>query len=533
MARFLYNLILMSISGSLMYLLGTMVSRLMKKRYSTWHYALLVSAALILVLPVQAVFTIPKIVNVEISHNVSAAVRSMDNGMTGIEPLKLLFALWLTVALIYGLFTAVSYYRSYRSIKTVSQEMFSEDILRVYNEVREQLGVNRNISVMTSEYLPSPLLFGIVKPIIVIPDREFKREELRLIFAHELIHYKHRDLIIKLIAAAAVSIHWFNPLVYLLRGSMNEGCELCCDESVLRYIALDDKKDYGRLLISIIEHSSKCRYSFTTAMASPKENIKTRLTKIAEFKRTSRIIKLVGVMAAVSMTVCSVTAFGFSSAREILPEKVSEFIEDAVTKPLVTDAPASSEEPAAVIDYPEQIQRTRESAKVNGNNDNQYSEPVQAEVGEHTQMPEPRQTEQVVETAEATAQPGAADKPHYDINNLSSADLSNESVIFSASFTEKGETIESCHIFTSETDTTMSVYSSSGSISVMDADTNEMIYDGSGSEEKTARVPVKAGQRCSLSITATEEGESEAEVYAYGSSADFTVDAEQQKVREE
>lgn len=223
MARFLYNLILMSISGSLMYLLGTMVSRLMKKRYSTWHYALLVSAALILVLPVQAVFTIPKIVNVEISHNVSAAVRSMDNGMTGIEPLKLLFALWLTVALIYGLFTAVSYYRSYRSIKTVSQEMFSEDILRVYNEVREQLGVNRNISVMTSEYLPSPLLFGIVKPIIVIPDREFKREELRLIFAHELNHYKHRDLIIKLIAAAAVSIHWFNPLVYLLRGSMNEG----------------------------------------------------------------------------------------------------------------------------------------------------------------------------------------------------------------------------------------------------------------------------------------------------------------------
>lgn len=136
MARFLYNLILMSISGSLMYLLGTMVSRLMKKRYSTWHYALLVSAALILVLPVQAVFTIPKIVNVEISHNVSAAVRSMGSGMT-IEPLKLLFALWLAIALIYGLFTAVSYHRSYRGIKAVSHETRSEDILRVYDEVRE------------------------------------------------------------------------------------------------------------------------------------------------------------------------------------------------------------------------------------------------------------------------------------------------------------------------------------------------------------------------------------------------------------
>lgn len=528
MARFLYNLILMSISGSLMYLLGTMVSRLMKKRYSTWHYALLVSAALILVLPVQAVFTIPKIVNVEISHNVSAAVRIMGSGMT-IEPLKLLFALWLAIALIYGLFTAVSYHRSYRGIKAVSHETRSEDILRVYDEVREQLGVNRNISVMTSGYLPSPLLFGIIKPAIVIPDRGFKREELKLIFAHELIHYKHKDLIIKLIAAAAVSIHWFNPLVYLLRGSMNESCELCCDESVLRYMALDDRKDYGRLLISIIEHSSKRRYSFTTAMASPKENIKTRLIRIAEFKRTSRIIKLAGVMAAVSMAVCSVTALGFSSAREILPENVSEFIEDAVTKPVVTEAP--SEEPAEVIDHPEKMQKTSE--KVNGNNEKRYSEPVKAEAGEYVETSEPQQTEQVVETAEATAQPQATDKPHYDVKNMSSADLSNESVTFSASFNEKGETIESCHIFTSETDTTMSVYSSSGSISVVDADTNEIIYDGSGSEEKTARVPVKAGQRCSLSITATEEGESEAEVYAYGSGADIKSDTEQQEVREE
>ena len=97
----------------------------------------------------------------------------------------------------------------------------------------------------------SPLLFGIFKPMIIIPKNSFTYDELVMIMSHELMHYKHRDLLIKLVASVGVCVHWFNPVSYFLSKSLNSACELCCDESVLDMLDLDDKKEYGLSLIHI------------------------------------------------------------------------------------------------------------------------------------------------------------------------------------------------------------------------------------------------------------------------------------------
>lgn len=507
MVRFLYNLLLMSISGSVMYLLGLTVRSVTKGRFSCWYYALLVTAAMLLIVPMQAVFTIPKLVNIEISQSVSRSV--YNAGMlaehTAISPMALICLAWLTVSVICVTLTAAKYMRSYRNLKAISSETYDDEILSAYHEIRSLLGVSKDIRIMTSDGLQSPLLFGIFRPVIVIPTRDFTYSELRMIFTHELTHYKHKDLLIKLMTSIAISAHWFNPLVYLLGRSINECCELCCDECVLKRLNLSDKKDYGRLLISVIEHKPKRRYAYTTAMASPKNSIQKRLMRIIEFKNTSRIFKTVSVMTAVSMTICSITAFGFSSAKEVLPDKVSDFIEDAVTKPVVTETPAS---PAAISENSEHDDYISTGySRLNTEDAHTADEEI-------TPAPAAEQTEPTELTEQAAEETTSQE---YNTAPLDLLDISKgNSSSFTASFTEAGQSAQFSSIFTADTDTTMAVYASNGSITVTDADTGEMVYDGSTSEERTARISIKQGQRCLVSVTSTDEGESSSSIYTYG-----------------
>lgn len=504
MARFLYNLILMSISGSVMYMLALAVRKLTKNKFSGWYYYLLVTAVVLLTVPLQAIFTIPKIVNIEISNNFNQVIQSTRETVKqiNVSPITVIFLVWFAVTAICVISTAIKYFRSYKNLKAISEETYDEQILSAYREIRGSLRISSDIKIMTSANLLSPLLFGVMKPVIIIPARQFTYNELKMIFAHELTHYKHKDLLIKLVMSLAMSVHWFNPLVYILAKSMNECCELCCDECVLKTMDLSDKKDYGRLLISVIEHTSKRRYAYTTAMASPKNDIQKRLTRIAEFKNTSKVFKTAGAMLAVSMTVCSVTAFGFSSAKEVLPEPVAEFIEEAVTKPVITALPT----PEVNQDYSDYAQNSDRIVNEVYTSPS-YEETAEDPIGETTEIYPAADTE--------TSEP-----IQEDISNKADSaytvDISNSSIGFSADFTENGQSMESVHTYTASSASIMAVYASSGSVKVTDADTGEVIYDGNGSDETTARIHVEQGKNYRVGLTSDTDGESKINAYVYG-----------------
>ncbi|WP_219710564.1 M56 family metallopeptidase, partial [Clostridioides difficile] len=68
----------------------------------------------------------------------------------------------------------------------------------------------------------------------------FKEKELKLIFRHELIHYKRKDNFLKLIMLIVNILYWFNPICYLLKKHFNEVCELSCDELVIKGYNIDE-----------------------------------------------------------------------------------------------------------------------------------------------------------------------------------------------------------------------------------------------------------------------------------------------------
>lgn len=182
-----------------------------------------------------------------------------------------------------------------------------------------------------------------------------------MVFAHELTHLKHHDLHIKLLGMAVGCLHWFNPLVHIIRRSLNTACEWCCDEAVLRTLKLNDQKDYGRLIISVIEESSIGIAPYSTSMASAKKNIKRRLSKIAGFREVTRLLRTAGIMLAACLSVCSLTVFGFAQAATVLPEEIAPIFESSTpktvtsrfsAKPLPTQTPSEpTPPPEAVEEY--------------------------------------------------------------------------------------------------------------------------------------------------------------------------------------
>lgn len=80
----------------------------------------------------------------------------------------------------------------------------------------------------------TPMLIGLFRPVIYLPEGEYTEAQLHNILRHELSHWRRHDVAVKWLATLAVHIHWFNPVVYFVRREIDRACELACDEAVIK-----------------------------------------------------------------------------------------------------------------------------------------------------------------------------------------------------------------------------------------------------------------------------------------------------------
>lgn len=123
----------------------------------------------------------------------------------------------------------------------------------VLKSVKQELKIKRNIKMRISPLIQSPLLVGVVFPVIYLPCKDLPDEKLRMVLLHELTHYKRKDLLIKWLSLFVNAVHWFNPLAYLLRANISEACEISCDTAVTKNMSDTEQKIYINTIISLIE----------------------------------------------------------------------------------------------------------------------------------------------------------------------------------------------------------------------------------------------------------------------------------------
>ncbi len=181
--------------------------------------------------------------------------------------------------------------------------------------------------------IPTPLMFGVVSPRIVLPEREYSPELLRNVLLHELTHYRRFDTLYKWAAAAILSVHWFNPLSWLVRRELNRACELSCDEMLLRSMSRAEKQSYGDTLLAMAASAALPDRVVATTFVTQKRNLKERLEQIMNYKKSGARL-LAAVLALVLLVGGALAAGPRAEAKNASPseqktvrvETVDEFL---------------------------------------------------------------------------------------------------------------------------------------------------------------------------------------------------------------
>lgn len=164
--------------------------------------------------------------------------------------------------------------------------------------------------------LASPCLFGLLRPAVYLtPAAAASPKSLRHVLAHETTHARHLDPLWSLLRAVCLTVYWFNPLVWIAASASRSDCELACDEGALRLLGEEERVAYGKTLLSLIPVSRRPANPLlsATTMTAGKKQIRNRITRIAENRRTAGAALFIAIAAA--LLVCAATFTGAASKK--------------------------------------------------------------------------------------------------------------------------------------------------------------------------------------------------------------------------
>lgn len=235
---------------------------------------------------------------------------------TGTAPGVGLPVVWLVGAALMAAYFTVSYVRARRRFRCSSPDNTPA--------VRRWLAgqrLHRPLEVRQSALVSSPLTYGILRPVILLPENMERGDETALtyILTHEYIHIRRFDSVAKLVFAAVLCVHWFNPLAWVMYVLANRDLELSCDERVMDTLGGREKASYALTLINMEETRSRC---FSLYNHFSKLAIEERIEAIMKYKKAS----ILALALAVVLVVGATTAFAASaapSAQENLDRKLN------------------------------------------------------------------------------------------------------------------------------------------------------------------------------------------------------------------
>lgn len=180
-----------------------------------------------------------------------------------ITPLRILLLIWF-VGFILNAFTIVNEYCNIKKKLHSTPPVTDAIILATFQNALADTFSHRKptIQLVCHDLFPSPALFGIYRPTLILPHLNYNVEELYAIFRHELLHYKHRDVIFKLLTNILSIIYWWNPIISMLFVSLTTQIqELWVDFHTAKTSNKEQKIQYMETLTTNLESTSSATSS--------------------------------------------------------------------------------------------------------------------------------------------------------------------------------------------------------------------------------------------------------------------------------
>jgi len=185
-------------------------------------------------------------------------------------------------------------------------------------------GVQQPVELLEHEAAPSPMTFGITRPVIVLPldAREWDEAELRRALMHELEHIKRGDWLLQILARVVAAAYWFHPLVWTAWRRLCLEAERSCDDAV---VISEERTDYAEQLVTLAQRMSATPVQPLLGMAN-RSDLSTRVTAVLDdrlHRGRAGFALAAGTVAAAALVVIAV-----APVRAVVKEEVKD---DAVT----------------------------------------------------------------------------------------------------------------------------------------------------------------------------------------------------------
>lgn len=308
MQEFLISLLEVSIAMSIIALVYIAVTPLLSKiftakgRYYSW---LVIIIGLIIpfrfysqrsAISIDAFMPAIKKVN---SH----LVEPYEMVMSSTIPWSVLFSgLWLAGVTTFITIHIIRHRRFLKMVKRWSIEVEDRQVMNVLHDVQKKLRIKQQVELKICPGISSPMMIGFIRPTILLPPTDIPVDELPLVFKHELIHFKRKDVWYKGLVFVATALHWFNPFVYLIAREVSIQCEVSCDEEVVKNTDVDNRIKYVETIISVIRKQTKVRSTFSTNFYSGKQGMKHRVFSIMDAKDKKRGFSIMAMIVVLTFS---------------------------------------------------------------------------------------------------------------------------------------------------------------------------------------------------------------------------------------
>ena len=308
MTEFFLNVVNMSISASWL-VCAVLLLRLLLKKAPKWINVLLwgiVAVRLICPFSFESVLSLipsSQTINPEIALNapvIDSGVTIIDNVINPIigeatislQPEKdvnlfqfimpYLAGVWLVGIAALLIYTLISFLRLKRKIGTA---------------------VLLRDNIYQSEAVVSPFVLGVIKPKIYLPFN-MNGQDMNHVIAHERAHIRRKDHFWKPLGFLILTLHWFNPMVWLGYILLCRDIELACDAKVVKELNNEQRADYSEALLAC---SVNRRMIAACPLAFGEVGVKDRIKSELNYKKPAFWIIVVAVVASIVVAVCFLT----------------------------------------------------------------------------------------------------------------------------------------------------------------------------------------------------------------------------------
>ena len=236
----------------------------------------------------------------------------------------LLLWLWISVAVI---LLIRYFYKRVKVRRILEQYVIKDTDTKEYYESFLNDTKIRSIKIAVIPGEKQAAIFGVIRPIMILPDAVLEEKTVAHMIRHEMKHYANYDLWLKFFVDLLVVIHWWNPVVYVMRKELSLAFELSNDYMVTRDMPELEKLEYAQTLVQAAKlMSNQQAYDLNLTGG---ECLETRIQMLLEEKKTegmrSRLLAAVNLLFVLLLLIISLVFVPEVSCKESMPYDSEEF----------------------------------------------------------------------------------------------------------------------------------------------------------------------------------------------------------------